>query len=282
MGRVVVLAVAVAAAILGSPASVAAQVFGTFVWQTQPFCNRLALTLTTTPGGFTVAGTDDGCGAPHKASVTGALVLNPDGTAGLRVTVAPTDGARAVELWATVSTAHGGGSWSDSAGHHGTLVLGGAMPGLPARPATPTPVDVANHPATDVNPCFDGAAPATPVTPAFCGYSSGYWRHGGLGLPGVQLWKDGEGRVHLRGSAQKSSTQAGPFVLALPAGMRPKRTVTLSAQMSRASQNLGGTALIVIFGDDVATYRGLVAVQFQTDAADMSVHFGEVVFSVDR
>ena len=283
MFRFVVPAAVMAAAILGSPAPAAAQVFGTLAWQTQPYCNRLVLTLTVTPGGFTAVGTDDGCGAPRKAAVTGTIVLNPDGTAGLRVTIAPTDGPRVVDLWATVSAANGSGSWADSAGHSGTLALGGALAGLPARPSTPTPIDVGAHPGIDANPCFDsGGRPVSPVAPVFCGYGAAHWKHGGLGLPGVQLWKDADGRVHLRGSALKATDLAGSFVLALPAGLRPKRTLTFTAHMSRASQNLGGTALIVIFGDDVATYRGLVAVQFQTVAADMALHFGEIEFTADR
>lgn len=282
MNRSIELAAVVVVAAVASAAPVEAQTYGTFVWQTQPYCNRVTLTLTHTPGGFAATGTDDGCGAPRKASATGSLVLQPDGTAGVRVTIAATDGARAVDLWATVNTGTGGGSWSDGLGHSGTLVMGGAMPGLPKRPVTPALTNVTDHPTTDANPCFDGSGrPATPATPVFCGYASGYWLHGGLGLPGVQLWKDSEGRVHLRGSAQMSSGQAGHFVLALPAGYRPKRTITVPVQMSRASQNLGGTALIVIFGEDVATYRGLVAVQFQTDVNDRVVHFGEAVFSVD-
>jgi hypothetical protein len=283
MSRASAFAVVTVAAMWIVPATAGAQVFGTFVWQTQPYCNRLALTLAVTPGGFTVAGTDDGCGASRKASVTGAMVINADGTAGLRVSIAPTDGARAVDLSATVSTAHGGGTWSDGAGNGGAFVLGGALPGLPVRPAQPTPMAVADHPGLDANPCFDGIGrPLSPSAPAFCGYGAAHWKHGGLGLPGVQLWKDADGRVHLRGSAQKNTDLAGPFVLALPAGMRPKRTLTFTAHMSRATQNLGGTALVVVFGDDVATYRGLVAVQFQTVAADMALHFGEIDFTVDR
>lgn len=281
MCRAIALAVVIAAAMFVVPAPAGAQVFGTFVWQTQPFCNRLALTLTNTPGGFTVAGTDDGCGAARKAGVTGTIVLNPDGTAGLRVSIAPTDGARVVDLWATVSTAHGGGAWSDSAGHGGALVLGGAQPGLPVRPTTPTPLDVAPNPMSQDNPCFDAVRPATPT---FCGYAGGYWQHGGIGMPGVQIWKDHEGRVHLRGSAQRSSATAGTFVLNLPPGWRPKRTVGMSVGTSRVSQNLGGTAMVLFIGDDypTAAYRGLVAINFQTDQLDGAVHFGEIVFTADR
>jgi hypothetical protein len=281
MFRVVVPAVVMAAAILGSPASVAAQVFGTFVWQTQPYCNRLALTLTTTPGGFTVVGTDDNCGGPRKAAVTGALVLNPDGTAGLRVSVAPTDGARAVDLSATVSTAHGGGSWSDGVGHSGPLVLGGYLGGLPIRPSTPTPIDVADNPMTQDDPCF---AAVRPETPMLCGDVDGQWKHGALGLGGLQIWKDADGRVHLRGSVYRTSALAPMAVVSLPPGWRPTRTVAMSIATSRVAEGVGGTAFVVFYGDDVpqALYRGLVFITSQTDPQHGAVHFGETVLTVDR
>ena len=278
MFRVDVFAVVMAAAVLGSAGQATAQ---TFVWQTQPYCNRLALTLTGTPAGFTVVGTDDGCGEARKASVTGTIVLNADGTAGLRVTIAPTDGARVVDLWATVSTANGSGSWADAAGHSGTLVLGGHTTGLPTRPSTPTLLDVAANPRGQDNPCI---AEVRPATPTFCGYAGGFWQHGGLGLPGLQIWKDEDGRVHLRGSAQRSSGTAGIYVLDLPPGWRPKRTLGMAVSSSRVNQNLGATAMVLFIGDDYPNVllRGLVVVNYQTDPLDGALHFGEVVFSVDR
>ena len=282
MSRAVVLAVVMATATFVLPAPAGAQVFGTFVWQTQPYCNRLALTLTVTPGGFSVAGTDDGCGALRKASVTGALVLNADGTAGLRVSVAPTDGARAVDLWATVSTAHGGGTWSDSAGHSGTLTLGGYTGGLPIRPSTPTPIDVSDNPMTADDPCF---AAVRPGSATLCGNSSGHWKHGGIGMPGLQIWKDGEGRVHLRGSVYRTSALAPGAVMSLPPGWRPKRSVAMSVATSRISEGVGGAAFVVFFGDDYseAFYRGLVFITSQTDPQQQgALHFGETVLTVDR
>jgi hypothetical protein len=281
MFRIVVPAVVMAAAILGSPAPVAAQPFGTFVWQTQPFCNRLALTLTSTPGGFTVAGTDDGCNSARKASVTGALLLNGDGTAGLRVSIAPTDGARVVDLWATVSTAHGGGSWSDSAGHSGPLTLGGYVGGLPIRPSSPTPIDVADNPASQDDPCF---AAVRPETPTLCGDLDGHWKHGAIGLPGLQIWKDADGRVHLRGSVFRTSALAPKWVVSLPPSWRPKRTLAMSVATSRLAEGVGGTAFVIFFGDDFpqAVYHGLVFVNFQTDPQHGALHFAEIVLTVDR
>jgi hypothetical protein len=278
MFRVVVLPAVMAAAILGSAASVSAQ---TFVWQTQPFCNRLALTLTSAAAGFTVVGTDDGCGSARKTSVTGTIIVNADGTAGLRVTIAPADGGRAVELWATVSTASGSGSWADTAGHRGTLALGSYLGGLPIRPSTPTPIDVADNPLLEDDPCF---AAVRPETPMLCGQLDGQWKHGALGLGGLQIWKDADGRVHLRGSVYRTSALAPLAVLTLPPGLRPKRTVAMSVATSRIAEGVGGTAFVIFFGDDVpqALYRGLVYINSQTDPQHPALHFGETVLTVDR
>jgi hypothetical protein len=281
MYRAVVLAVVMTGAILGASTPVAAQVLGTFVWQTQPYCNRISVTLTSTPGGFTAVGTDDGCGAPRKASVTGALVLNPDGTAGLRVSIAPTNSARIVDLWATVSTANGGGTWADSAGHSGTLALGGYVGGLPVRPSSPTPLNIVDNPMTEDDPCFAAVRPATPM---LCGDADGHWAHGGIGLPGLQIWKDADGRVHLRGSVYRTSGLAPMSVLSLPPGWRPKRTVAMSVASSRVAEGVGGTAFVIFFGDDFsdARFPGLVYVNSQTDPQHGALHFGEIVLTVDR
>jgi hypothetical protein len=45
-----------------SPTAADAQV-GTFTWQMQPYCNKVTLTLTNSPGGFSLNGFDDHCGA---------------------------------------------------------------------------------------------------------------------------------------------------------------------------------------------------------------------------
>ena len=76
-----------AVAVLLSPAGASAQVFVTFTWQMQPFCNRVTLTLINSPGGFTLSGSDDRCGAVSKSGATGVAVFNANGTLGLNFTI---------------------------------------------------------------------------------------------------------------------------------------------------------------------------------------------------
>jgi len=261
------------------PAVARAQVFGTFTWQMQPYCNRVTLTLTGTPGGFVAAGTDDLCGAPRKAGATGFVAFNPDGTVGLSLTIVAPGGAIATDVSATVNPANGHGMWADSVGNSGALALGGGAVGLPVRPTATLPIDVADNPAGMTDPC--AASPLVELT--LCGVSGSHWSHGGLGLPGLQVWKDTDGRVHVRGSVVRTGTFfSGSRVFVLPAGFRPKRTLAFTLGMSRASQNLGGHALVFIYGPNVPGLHGVVGIQFETDAADRALHFGEVTFSVDR
>lgn len=272
------VSVLAAALAVAAAARVEAQVLGTFTWQTQPYCNRLALTLTSGPNGFSVIGLDDGCGAPRKAAVTGTIVINADGTAGLRLAVAPADGGPAVDLSALISTATGSGSWADAFGNGGLLSFGAALPGLPHRPQAAVPVDVLDNPQGNVDPCFM----SPPQTLTFCGVAGVQWAHGGLGMPGLQVWRDDRGQVHVRGSARRTVAPAvGPIFL-LPPAMQPKRTMALTVGASRPTQNLGGPALVIVYGKDAPGHEGQVVVQYSTTAADQVVHFGEVVFSVDR
>lgn len=261
-----------------APATAAAQVLGTFTWQMQPYCNRITVTLTGTPGGFVASGTDDQCGAPRSAAATGFVAFNADGTLGVSLAVvAP--GAIATDVTAIVSPANGHGTWSDSAGNGGTFALGGAVPGLPPRPtATPT-LTVADNPQALNDPC--AVLPLPEMT--LCGAAGSYWAHGGLGMPGLQVWKDTDGRVHMRGSVVRMGTWAsGLRVFVLPPALRPKRTLVFTVGMSRASQNVGGHAMVVIYGPNVPSAHGVVGIQFESDPADRAVHFGELVFSVDR
>lgn len=271
--------VAVLLAVVAAPAVTDAQVLGTFTWQMQPYCNRVTLTLTGTPGGFVAAGTDDLCGGPRKAGATGFVVFNPDGSVGLSLAIAPAAGAAATDVSAIVSPANGQGTWSDSAGNSGAFALGGGTPGLPVRPTVPPPIDVAANPAGMTDPCF--ANPLVDFT--LCGVAGSHWSHGGLGLPGLQVWKDADGRVHIRGSVVRTGAfSSGSRVFVLPAGFRPTRTLSFSVGMSRAAQNLGGRAMVLIYGPTVPGQHGVVVIQFETDADDRALHFGEVMFSIDR
>lgn len=121
-------------AIAAGATSASAQVFGTFSWQMQPYCNTVTLTLTSVTGNFTLDGSDDQCGAAKKASATGIGVFNPDGTVGLNFTILNSPSGKAVHVSANVSPANGQGTWTDDSGRSGTFAFFGNTAGLPTRP----------------------------------------------------------------------------------------------------------------------------------------------------
>lgn len=97
-----ILGLLTAAAAL-APAAADAQVLGTFTWQMQPYCNRVSLTLTTTPGGFVLHGVDDRCGATARGSATGAAVFNADGSVSLNFSIASAPAGTIAHVSAGVS-----------------------------------------------------------------------------------------------------------------------------------------------------------------------------------
>lgn len=117
-----------------APAPVAAQTLGTFVWQLQPFCNRVVVAVSQTPGGYDLRGYDDQCGGGlPRAPLTGNAVLNPDGSVQLALSLT-TPTAMPVSVAATISLGSFSGAWRDSSGNAGTLAFGAASAG-PARPS---------------------------------------------------------------------------------------------------------------------------------------------------
>ena len=52
------------------------------VWQQQPYCNVLTLTVVLSGPTFLVNGYDDQCGAARRASAAGVAFANPDGSIG--------------------------------------------------------------------------------------------------------------------------------------------------------------------------------------------------------
>lgn len=108
-----------------------AQVFGTFSWQMQPYCNIVSLTLTQTPGGFTVDGSDNQCGAAKLAGAAGMALFNPDGTVGLEFTIVTAPSPKAVHVSASVNPGTGNGSWTDSVGNSGSFTLSVSGSGSP-------------------------------------------------------------------------------------------------------------------------------------------------------
>lgn len=138
-----------ALALAAGASSASAQVFGTFNWQMQPYCNVVTLTLTSVTGHFTLDGSDAQCGAAKKASAFGIGVFNADGTVGLNFTIVlPNNGS--VDVAASVSPADGQGTWSDSVGNTGTFAFSGATAGLPVRPDGSVYFRAAGHEAAPV------------------------------------------------------------------------------------------------------------------------------------
>ncbi len=122
--------------VLAAAMPAAAQVIGTFSWQTQPYCNVITVTVVQQGPQYQVTGHDNLCGA-GPAPVTGTAV--PAG-GGVRFgfAVARPDG-RAAHLSATINLGTLSGTWADEAGSGGAFAFGGSATGAPR----PTPARVA-------------------------------------------------------------------------------------------------------------------------------------------
>jgi len=130
------------------PVSASAQVFGTFTWQMEPYCNRITLTLSSTTAGFTVDGKDDLCGA-NTGSAYGVAVFTPGGTVALNFTIVPTPNGKGIHVSAVVNPGTGDGTWTDSAGRSGLFTLGGPGGGS-ARPDPTVTVPPGSITATEL------------------------------------------------------------------------------------------------------------------------------------
>jgi hypothetical protein len=259
----------------------AAQVFGTFNWQMQPYCNRVTLTLTSAVSGFTLAGTDDQCGAATKGSVVGVAVFNPDGTVGLNFTIVSSPGGHGTQVSALVSPANGQGTWTDSSGNAGTFAFFAAAPGLPVRPAGTAPVDIAPNPNQANDICQGVSAPPTLI---FCGSTAARWLPGGFGIDGIQVWRDNNGYVHIRGSAQLTTGSVTGTVFVLPPELRPRRVTGIPIGTGLTGSSEAGSALLLIYPRDYpnANIAGRVAVFSNSVPGYNVIHLGEISFRVDQ
>lgn len=271
-----------AAAVVLSPAGAYAQVLGPLTWQMQPYCNRVTLTLTGSATGFALSGSDDQCGSVTKGSATGAAVFNADGTVSLNFTIVTPPAGLAIHVSAIVSPANGQGTWSDDVGNSGTFAFGGNTAGLLVRPLIMAPINVAENPNEATDPCD---VPTARPTLLLCGNTASRWRNGGFGLAGLQVWRDGNGQVHMRGSANRTTggVGSGGILFVLPPAFIPKRTLGLTISTGQsAGDHAGGTALLFVYGPDVPGAQGIVGLFSASNDLHTVVHFGELVFSVDR
>jgi len=175
--KTAVLAVMLAGWIGASEAS--AQVFGTFSWRMEPYCNIITLTITQFPGGYTLDGHDNLCGAAKLAAATGQVLLNPDGTVGLNFTIVLPPSGRDVHVAALINPANGSGTWTDGVGNTGTFLLG--APGSGSQrplPSSPDILELSNSvtvPAGDVTPQISAfSSPSCPATHKRIGGGAGW------------------------------------------------------------------------------------------------------------
>ncbi len=139
--------------VLGTLAATAlegrAQPLGTFRFQLQPYCNVVVLTITQDGGVYTLDGYDEQCGAPTRASAVGLAFPNPDGSIGLGFTMVTTPGGVALHVDAAIAAATGNGTWRDSGGNSGAIVLitgagtGGSPRPVPAGGVAPGSITAA-------------------------------------------------------------------------------------------------------------------------------------------
>lgn len=158
---------------------------------------------------------------------------------------------------------------------------GGALTGTypaPGIAAAAAPVSVADNPATADDPCAPTAAPATMV---LCGITSVHWINGGLGLPGLQVWRDQIGQVHIRGSATISSgtmdNQSSVFIL--PRDQRPTRILGFPVTITSTAGSVpAGSALLLVYPDSFGGYVGVVDASVSTLHV---LHIGDIAFRTD-
>lgn len=123
---------ALAAALsLSSAAPAAAQVVGTFSWQTQPYCNVITVTVIQQGPAFQLTGLDNQCGGA-ASPVTGTAIFS-GGTVQMGIAVALANG-RTASLSTSISLGTLSGTWTDDAGLTGTFAFNGGGSGG-VRPA---------------------------------------------------------------------------------------------------------------------------------------------------
>lgn len=73
----------------------------------------------------------------------------------------------------------------------------------------------------------------------------------------------------------------GLTIFVLPASFVPTRALGLTLGTSEtAGASPGGTALLVVYGPDVPSAEGMVAVFSPSNPSHRVVHLGEVIFSL--
>ena len=108
--------------------------------------------------------------------------------------------------------------------------------------------------------------------------------NGGFGLPGLDVFRDRLGNVHIRGAVTLSSGTlvSAPALLVLPPSQHPKRILGFPAVTTQsAGLSNAGSVLVVIYDDSLPGNNGIVAIFDPTTPSHNVVHLGEIVFRTD-
>lgn len=130
-----------------------AQVVGTFTWQTQPYCNKVSVTVVQHGGVYQLMGSDDLCGA-GPAPVTGTAIPSATGVA-MGLTIAY-PGGQAAQLSTSISLASVSGTWTDADGHTGPFAFAQSTGGSPR----PTPASASAIGVGQLSPSVYGGTGA--------------------------------------------------------------------------------------------------------------------------
>jgi hypothetical protein len=157
--------------------------------------------------------------------------------------------------------------------------LAGSYP-APTIAAAPAPMPVGDNPMLSGDPCLT----PNPATNVLCGTASVHWMNGGFGVPGLDLFRDRLGNVHIRGSVTLSAGTLGsaPALLVLPPGMHPKRILGFPAVTTQsAGLSNAGSVLVFIYDDSIPGNDGIVGIFDPTTPTHNVVHLGDIVFRTD-
>jgi hypothetical protein len=152
---------------------------------------------------------------------------------------------------------------------------GGALAGSypdPTIAVAEAPLDVAENPKSGTDPC----GLPLPATLVLCGTSANHWDHGGFGFPGLQVWRDRVGQLHIRGSATYlPGLTSSRTLFMLPPAQRPKRPLAFPIVTGQTvGSHAPNAALLSVLPE------GFVNVTTE-GTPDQVVHLGDVAFRTD-
>jgi hypothetical protein len=132
----VVIGITVVTLLLAARPAPALQDLGQFRWQFASFCNVVTLSVVQEGSSFALAGFDDNCGGSHFAAF-GTASFNPDGTAGIGLTVVMQNGTTDhFDIVLNLGTLSG--TWQSASGKTGVFFFNPPSPAAGSPRPAPT------------------------------------------------------------------------------------------------------------------------------------------------